>query len=91
MIVQNFHLENYTNYLIPTLIQTNSDSDTGSLLSLYYWESPDKDVAKIRISEPFEEATEWFKESVVSLVRHIYSKRSQNRHCNHVKESLDHE
>ena len=71
-------------------LDSNSDSDTSCLVSFYHWETPDKHVTKIRISEPFEEATERFKESVVSLKRHIYSKRSQNRHYNHVKESLDH-
>ena len=71
-------------------LDSNSDSDTSCLVSFYRWETPDKHVTKIRISEPFEEATERFKESVVSLKRHIYSKRSQNRHYNHVKESLDH-
>ena len=60
------------------------------MVSFYRWETPDKLVTKTRINEPFEEATERFKESVVSLKRHIYSSRSQNRHCNHVKESLDH-
>ena len=71
-------------------LDSNSDSDTSCLVSFYRWETPDKHVTKIRISEPFEEATERFKESVVSLKRHIYYKRSQNRHYNHVKESLDH-
>ena len=71
-------------------LDSNSDSDISYLVSFYRWETPDKHVTKIRISEPFEEATERFKESVVSLKRHIYSKRSQNRHYNHVKESLDH-
>ena len=60
------------------------------MVSFYRWETPDKNVTKIHISEPFEEATERFKESVLSLKRYIYSKRSQNRHYNHVKESLDH-
>ena len=68
----------------------NSDSDTSCLVSFYRWETFDKHVTKIRISEPFEEATERFKESVVSLKRHIYSKRSQSRHYNQVKEYLDH-
>ena len=71
-------------------LDSNSYSNTSCLLSFYRWETPNKHVTKIRISEPFEEATERFKESVVSLKRHIYSKRSQNRHYNHVKESLDH-
>ena len=71
-------------------LDSNSDSDTSCLVSFYCWETPDKHVTKIRINEPFEEPTERFKESVVSLKRHIYSKRSQNRHYNHVKESLDH-
>ena len=71
-------------------LDSNSDSDISCSVSFYGWETLDKHVTKIRISEPFEEATERFKESVVSLKRHIYSKRSQNRHYNHVKESLDH-
>ena len=71
-------------------LHSNSDSDTRCLESFYRWEKPDKYVIKIRISEPFEVATERFIESVVSLKRYIYSKRFQNRHYNHVKESLDH-
>ena len=71
-------------------LDSNSDSDTSCSVSFYGWETLDKHVTKIRISEPFQEASERFKESVVSLKRHVYSKRSQNRHYNHVKESLDH-
>ena len=70
---------------------SNSDSDTNCLVSFYRWETPDKHVTKIRISEPYEAATGRFRESFVSLKICIYSKRSQNRHYNHVKESLDHE
>ena len=71
-------------------LDSNSDSDTSCLVSFYRWETPDKHVTKISIIEPFEKTTERFKESVVSLKRHIYSKRSQSRHYNQVKEYLDH-
>ena len=64
---------------------SNSDSDTSRLISFHRWETPHKHVSKIRISEPFEEATKRFKESDVSLKRCIYSKRSQNRHYNQIK------
>ena len=70
-------------------LDSNSDSCTSCLVSFYHWVTPDKHVTKIDISESFQEATERFKESVVSLERYIYSKRSQNRHYNHVKEFLD--
>ena len=70
-------------------LDSTSDSYTSCLVSFYHWVTPDKHVTKIDISESFEEATERFKESVVSLKRYIYSKRSQDRHYNHVKESLD--
>ena len=65
---------------------SNSDSNTSCLVSFYRWETPDKHVTKKCISQPFEEATKRFKESVVSLKGHIYSKRSQNHHYNNVKE-----
>ena len=66
-------------------LNSNSDSDTSCLVSFHRWQTPDKHVTKIRVTEPFEEATEGFKESVESLKRHIYSKRFQDRHYNHVK------
>ena len=51
--------------------------------------TPDKHVTVVMlqkyISDPFEEATETFKESAVSFKRRIYSKRSQNHDYNHVK------
>ena len=53
-------------------IDSNSDYDTSCLVSFYRWETLDKHHTKIRISEPFDEATERFKESFVSLKRHIY-------------------
>ena len=91
MIVQNVHLEKYANYMIPTLIQNLIwILKLIPIQAAWYLSTVDKHVTKIRISEPFEKATERFKESVVSLKRHIYSQRSQNRHYNHVKESLDH-
>ena len=68
---------------------SNSDSNASCLVSFYPWKTPDKHVTKINISDPFAEATERFKESAVSLKRHMYLKRSQNRHYNDVKESLD--
>ena len=68
---------------------SNSDFDSSCLVSFYRWETPDKHVTVIMlqkyISDPFEEATETFKESAVSFKRRIYSKRSQNRDYNHVK------
>ena len=60
-------------------LDSNSDSDTRCLISFYRWKTLDKHVTKTRVSEPFEEATERFKESVVSIKKHISSKRSQNR------------
>ena len=66
-------------------LDSTADSDTSCLVSFYRWETPDKRVTKIGISEPFEKATMRFKESVVSLKRYTYSKRSQNRHYNHVR------
>ena len=70
-------------------LDSNSDSDTSCLAFFYRWETPDKYVTKIGISEVFEEATERFKEFIVSLKKHSFSKTSQNRHYNHVKEPLD--
>ena len=46
-----------------------------------------KHVTKVRITVSFDEAVDMFKTSVVTLKRHIYSKRAQNRTY---KESLDH-
>ena len=92
MIEQNVHLCQLpdSNPDSESDLNSNSDSDTSCLVSFCRWETPDMHVTKIRISESFKEVTERFKESVVSLKRHIYSKRFQNRHYNHVKESLDH-
>ena len=39
---------------------------------------------------PFDEAVDMFKASVVTLKRHIYSKRAQNRTYNNNKESSGH-
>ena len=72
---------------------SNSDSDSGANaneVSFYKWETPDKHVAKVRITLPFDEAVDMFKASVTVLKKHIYSKRVQNREYNRIKESLDH-
>ena len=45
-------------------LDSKADSDTSCLVSFYRWETPDKRVTKIGISEPFEKATMRFKESV---------------------------
>ena len=50
-------------------------------------EIPDKHVTKVRISVPFEEAVDKFKQSVVNLKKHIYTKRQT---YNQIKECLDH-
>ena len=55
-------------------LDSNSDSDTSCFLSFYRWETPDKHVTKICISEPFEEATERFKESLVSQETYLFKK-----------------
>ena len=68
---------------------SDSDSDSSNLISFYRWETPDKHVSKVRISVNYDEAIDRFKESVTQLKRHIYSKRSQNRFYNGIKESLD--
>ena len=68
---------------------SDSDSDSYNLISFYRWETPDKHVSKVRISVNYDEAIDRFKESVTQLKRHIYSKRSQNRFYNGIKESLD--
>ena len=69
VIVQNVHLCQLpdSNPNSESDLDSNSSSDTSCLVS-------DMHVTKIRIREPFEEATKRFKESVVSLKRHIYSK-----------------
>ena len=72
---------------------SNSDSDSGANaneVSFYKWETPDKHVAKVRITLPFDEAVDMFKASVTVLKKHIYSKRVQNWEYNRIKESLDH-
>lgn len=74
-----------------------SDSESGSsesesnesLTSFYRWETPVNHIKKIMIYEPYEDAITRFKESIVALKRHIYSKRSQNKHYNLIKSSLD--
>ena len=66
-----------------------SDANANEV-SFYKWETPDKHVAKVRITLPFDEAVDMFKASVTVLKKHIYSKRVQNREYNRIKESLDH-
>ena len=71
---------------------SNSDSDSDANAneeSFYKWEIPDKHVAKVRITLPFDKAVDMFKASVTVLKKHIYSKRVQNREYNSIKESLD--
>ena len=51
-------------------LNSNSDSDTSCLVSFYHWQTPDKHVTKISITEPFEEATEGF--NPLSLSRDIF-------------------
>ena len=59
---------------------SNSDSDANANeVSFYKWETPDKHVAKVRFTLPFDEAVDIFKASVTVLMKHIYSKRVQNR------------
>ena len=53
---------------------SSSDFDTSCLVSFYRWKTPDKHVIKIRISEPFEGATERFKESIVSQEKYLFKK-----------------
>ena len=69
---------------------TSDSDDSNNLISFYRWETPDKHITKIQIRESFEEAAARFKKSIVSLKSHIYSKRVQNRHCNLLKDTLDH-
>ena len=72
---------------------SDSNSDSGgnaNEVSFYKWETPDKHVAKVRITLPLVEALDMFKASVTILKKHIYSKRVQNRVYNRIKESLDH-
>ena len=52
-----------TTVLIPTL--------TLSQTQMKFWETPDKHVAKVRITLPFDEATDMFKVSVTALKKHI--------------------
>ena len=80
----------------PSSIATNSCSESGSesdddesLVSFYRWETPEKHVKKLQINEPYDEAIARFKESIVALKSHIYSKRSQNKYYNNIKDSLD--
>ena len=70
---------------------SDSDSDVNDeQVAFYKWEILDKHVTKVCITVPFDEAVDMFKASVVTLKRHIYSKRAQNRTYNNNKESLDH-
>ena len=87
MIIQNVHLENYANYLIPTLIQNLIWILILIPIQAAVYLST---VVKHLTSMLPKYVSERFKESVASLKRYIYSKKSQNRHYNHVKESLDH-
>ena len=57
---------------------SNSDANANEV-SFYKWETPDKHVAKVRITLPFDEAVDMFKASATVLKKHIYSKRVQNR------------
>ena len=49
----------------------DSDSDTSCLVLFYHWETPDKHVTKLDISEPFEEATRGLK-NPLCLSRDIF-------------------
>ena len=69
--------------------ESDTDSDEFSVY-FYKWESVDKHTSKVRVSVPFDEAVERFKDTIISLKKHIYSKRAQNRIYNRVKENLDH-
>ena len=59
-------------------------------LSTYSWETPDNQVTKNCISVQFEEAVDKFKESVIALKKHIFSKRVQSRTYNQIETYLDH-
>ena len=70
---------------------SSSNSDNGEcLVSFYRWETPEKHVQKIQLTECFDDASDRFKESIVVLKKHIYTKRAQTKHYNSIKESLDH-
>ena len=68
---------------------SDSDSDNSSFVTFYRWGTPDKHVTKVQIREPFEDAASRFKQSIVTLKSHIYTKRSQNQHYKEIKESLN--
>ena len=94
MIVQNVHLENYTNYPIPILIQELTWILILILIQAAWylstlWKHPTSVLPKYVSVSHLRKLPRDSKNSL-SLKRHIYLKRSQNRHYNHVKESLDH-
>ena len=90
MTVQNVHLENYANYLIPTLIQNLIwililiPIQAARYLSTV-GKHPLSMLPKYASLSHLRELPRGSKN-----LRHIYSKRSQNCHYNNVKESLDH-
>ena len=94
MIVQNVHLENYANYLIPTLIQNLIwILILIPIQAAWYLSTVGKHLTSMLpkyVSVSHLRKLPRGSRNPLCLSRHIYSSRSQNRHYNRVKESLDH-
>ena len=73
---------------------SNSDSDNSEAaavvnISYYKWQKGENDkVAKIKITQPFEEAVELLKDGITELKEHIMKKRIQNSVRQNMMDSL---
>lgn len=50
--------------------------DHDAVMTFYKWETPNKHVTKVRITLPIDAAITTFRATVISLKKHIYTKRT---------------